>query len=355
MRNCTIVLPLFAAVAVFSLVETTQADLFTWTGGGADDLWTNPANWGGTGPDGNDTARFTSTGGGGFVDIGAATITDRVELRSGADGYDFIGSGVLNGQFDFNTTGNNTFSCQVRPTNNHGVSGGGTMNVADFDRGDTIYRSGTTTINVLNGGELAFNRLRTNGGGTTVNVEAGGLIDCRYVFHLDANETGTIDVSGTVAVPNSSGTEWGIDMNYDNNRVIIRDGGLVYGYLTLHDDGDGSDSTVDMEPGARLALRGGSAAVDTLAEFYALTKGEQGLDGDNFRYGDGITWTNFDAMTGTDWYTLTYDPNFMQTGVGYSVLETLETGPDIIPEPSALLIWALGLLGLVLCGRRRKR
>ena len=199
---------------VFALAGDVSAATVVWDGDGGNDLWTNGANWvGGSAPVGSDVARFDNTAPGGrTVNIGAATITNRVELRSGATGYDFIGSGVLNGQFDFNTTGTNTFTCQVEPTNNHGVSGGGTITAADFDRGDTITRSGATTINILSGGELAFNRLRTNGGGTTVNVEANGLVDCRYVFHLDANEAGTIDVSGTVAVPNSSAIFLGVFM-----------------------------------------------------------------------------------------------------------------------------------------------
>jgi len=332
-----------------------------WSGAGGNDLWTNGANWfGGSAPGSGDTARFDNTATGGrTVNIGAATITNKVELVTGATGYDFIGAGQLNGQLDINTSGTNTFSCETRPTNNLGIRGTGTTNIdALFDRQDTIYWGYDTgcTVNVRSSGELAFNRLRAQGGQSILNVEAGGgLITDRYILHLDTTSPDILNVAGTVQAYGSSGSDYGIRMQNDGNRVVIEDGGLVYGYLTLHDDGDGSDSTVDMEPGAKLALRGGLASVDTLAEFYALTKGNQGLDGNHFRYGsDATSWTDFSSMSGSDWYALTYESNFMGTGQGYSVLQTLATS-TAIPEPATMCALALAVAGLGGYVRKRRQ
>jgi MYXO-CTERM domain-containing protein len=36
-------------------------------------------------------------------------------------------------------------------------------------------------------------------------------------------------------------------------------------------------------------------------------------------------------------------------------IQAVQTGPEIIPEPSTLAIWSLGLLGLAWYGRRRRR
>jgi MYXO-CTERM domain-containing protein len=39
---------------------------------------------------------------------------------------------------------------------------------------------------------------------------------------------------------------------------------------------------------------------------------------------------------------------------GINGFELSQAAPEIIPEPSTFLIWALGLLGLAWCGRRRR-
>lgn len=79
---------------------------------------------------------------------------------------------------------------------------------------------------------------------------------------------------------------------------------------------------------ATLALKGGSADVDTLSEFFDLVGGNQANLGGNFRYDDGGTWKTFAEMTGTDWYTLSYDSDYRGLGGGYTVLQTVSAAPD---------------------------
>ena len=111
----------------------------------------------------------------------------------------------------------------------------------------------------------------------------------------------------------------------------------------------GGDGTIDMATaGAQLALRGGSSDVDTLSEFYDLTGSSlntNAFSGDDFRYWDGSSWTNFDNMTGTDWFELSYDSNYLGSGQGYTVLTT-------IPEPTSIALLLGGLIGLLAFRRR---
>ena len=51
---------LVAILAILSVLPARAATL-TWTGGGADDLWSTPANWGGTAPMPGDSLIFTTT------------------------------------------------------------------------------------------------------------------------------------------------------------------------------------------------------------------------------------------------------------------------------------------------------
>src|SRR5688500_8084370 len=51
---------LIAILAILSVLPAGAATL-TWTGGGADDLWSTPDNWGGTAPMPGDSLIFTTT------------------------------------------------------------------------------------------------------------------------------------------------------------------------------------------------------------------------------------------------------------------------------------------------------
>jgi len=354
----------FVALFVFSafLVSAAlvaNAATYTWTGGGGDDLWTNPSNWGGTAPVSGDTGRFTSTGGGGDIDTGSATDTWGVTLDSGADGYSILGSGTLSGPFAYNTSGTNTLSTTITASNNFALTGGGTLTIANggrLTRGDTMSLN-NATVTVQSGGQFGglqsdgstADRLRIESasGTNVVNIEAGGLLGLRNRLHMTGGNSNftTINNSGLMTVLE-------IELNNDNKRLLINDGGetevtrVASGGLLK----EGGDGTIDMwTSNATLALRGGDATVDTLPEFYALTGGGVGMDGNDFRYWDGASYVTFDSMTGSDWYTITHDTDYKGTGQAYTILQT-----QAIPEPTTLALGCFGLLGLLCCRRRRR-
>jgi|GEM_PF-3391748 len=147
------ILPIVLTIAMTILIAApVWADDFIWSGLGADNLWTNGANWlDGTAPDGADNAIFNATGTG-IVDIGAAVITDNINILDGADGYSFIGSGSAIGNFSHNATGTNTLGFLINANNNFAVSNGPLQIAAggQLMRGDTAYLSGVT-IDILAG------------------------------------------------------------------------------------------------------------------------------------------------------------------------------------------------------------
>jgi len=328
-RNIPLIVSTIAMTML--IAAPVWADDFIWSGLGADNLWTNGANWlDGTAPDGDDNAIFNETGTG-IVDIGAAVITDSINIQGAADGYEFIGSGSVTGNFNHNATGTNTLGFLINANNNFGISNGPLVIAASGQlmRGDTMYLNGVT-INVLDGGVLGGptgpNRVRVNGSTNTVNVNEGGLFQCLHTFHIDS---GTVDytVDGSMIGP-----RW--EYNGDNKAVTINSTGV--GVVTLAGGlkKNGGNGVIEMEVGAALALRGQAAGL-TLADFYAMTTGNEGFSGDDFRYGASGIWTNFDDMPGTAWYDLSYDADYNGTGDGYTVLQTVlvpelqstETGP----------------------------
>jgi hypothetical protein len=314
------ILSIVLTIAITMLIAApVSADDFIWSGLGADNLWTNGSNWlDGTAPDGDDNAIFNATGTG-IVDIGAAVITDNINIQDAADGYSFIGSGSATGNFNHNATGTNTLGFLINAGNNFGISGGPLQIGAggQLTRGDTGYLSGIT-IDILDGGVLGGTtgpyRFRVTNSTNTINVNEGGLFQCKHTFHMDS---GTVDytVGGSMIGP-----RW--EYNGDNKTVTINDTGV--GMVTLAGGlkKTGGNGTIEMEVGATLALRGEAASL-TLPDFYAMTTGNDGFGGEDFRYGASGVWTNFDDMPGNAWYTLSYDPDYDGAGNGYTVLQTL--------------------------------
>ncbi|MCX6876922.1 MAG: hypothetical protein NTW21_24375 [Verrucomicrobia bacterium] len=324
-----------AFVLALATWAAMPANAVTWSGLGSDALWTNGDNWvGGSAPGAGVAATFDNTPTNKAVDIGTATIANNVTISAATSGYTFTGTGKLNGAFTYSSALANTFNCGIEPSNGNSTITQGTLNLGGyFNVGDSTYWNGTMTLNIKNGGSAKANRFHLESGSPTINVQAGGFLDCWAVLTLTSAQAGTgaiADVSGTLKSGQQYGYNPGLILQNDNNRLIIEGGGLVYvqGLGMNYSSGTTrSLSTVDMSgqgAGARLALKGGSAAVDTLPEFYALTGGTQKLDGQNFRYSaDGSTWTKFDDMTGTDWFTLSQGTG---TLAGYTVLQVLTPG-----------------------------
>ena len=321
-----------AFVLALATWAAPPANAIEWSGLGSDALWTNGANWvGGSAPGVGIAATFGNTPTNKAVDIGAAIIANNVTINAATSGYTFTGAGKLNGSFTYSSALANTFNCGIQP----GGSGNSTLTQGTlhlggfFNIGDTASWSGTEIVNINSGGKVKSNRMVLTSR-PTINVLAGGIFELWHSVNLvGTGATGvTIDVAGTL----NAGQVYGgyLEISKDTNRLIIEGGGLVYvqGLQMNYSSGTTrSLSTVDMSgqgAGARLALKGGSAAVDTLPEFYALTGGSQKLNGQNFRYSaDGSTWTKFDDKTGTDWFTLSQGTG---TLAGYTVLHVLTPG-----------------------------
>src|SRR5687767_13643654 len=86
------------ALTLITSISVGGADR-TWTGGGSDNLWSTPANWGGTAPTAGDSLFF----GGGVRtspvnNFPAGTLFHGVTINSPASAFTITGSGIsLNG------------------------------------------------------------------------------------------------------------------------------------------------------------------------------------------------------------------------------------------------------------------
>ena len=243
---------MLALLAAFLLEggSAFSATTYTWNDGGADDLWTNPDNWGGTVPGTGDTAQFNATAGGNVdiagnsVDLGATGV---VKFDTGADGIDIIGSGALSAKWQYSPGAGkeNTISVDFTCQGNSSIANTGTLNIAaDFSRSDTFF-IGAATVNIKNGAEVSANGVKLENGasGAKVNIEAGGLVTTRYQYTIQHDRTTTTEVWGTLDAGSEKGnTTQGLVMKYDNNRVVIHDGGLVFGRMTMNQSSTGVDS-----------------------------------------------------------------------------------------------------------------
>lgn len=143
MKKANHILKLSSLIAAATIGATisTQAAVITWGGGGNDNLWSNAANWGGTGPvSGTDTVVINGT----FTvdyDVVAAQNFNDIDVLGGATLNMLTGAFTLNGAFNF-TTGNVQSGSAINfvgGTHDFGTR----LGVAHFGAGGTIRVTGS--------------------------------------------------------------------------------------------------------------------------------------------------------------------------------------------------------------------
>jgi len=168
-------------------------------------------------------------------------------------------------------------------------------------------------------------------GYTGLNDEDSGVLTTPYCsqaarIYSTASFTTTASILSAVLEPNMVYTlgfnvaERSDNAGYDTRYAVdLLAGTAVLGTIT------GEVTSTDMSEWYSIVFSTGDSHAN-LGETLAI----------RLRKGDGGNWQSnpqYDNVT----------------------LAAVPAGPDVIPEPSALLIWALGLLGLACHGRRRRR
>lgn len=164
--NKSLALALFGFITL--LGNPATAATLTWTGGGSDNLWSNPNNWGGFTPVANDTLIFSGTTNvSTYNDFAAGTKFNSITFAAGAGPFVLAGNSLeVGGNFsNLNTTTERQtilLDYLVLGSTGYGLSASTVLQIDG-----TISGSGSVTQN--NGGTLIFNALNTYEGTTRVN------------------------------------------------------------------------------------------------------------------------------------------------------------------------------------------
>jgi hypothetical protein len=164
------------AIAITGATISTQAAVSTWNGGGGDNLWSNAANWGGTGPvSGTDTVVINGT----FTvdyDVVAAQNFNDIDVLGGATLNMLTGAFTLNGAFN-TATGN--------------VQGGSVLN---FVGGTHDF---TTRLGVANFG--AGGTIRVTGSGATIAMgQTANMLGATFDYIFDSVGVSSLDFESYV-------------------------------------------------------------------------------------------------------------------------------------------------------------
>ncbi len=185
---------------------------------------------------------------------------------------------------------------------------------------DNVWVTGTTTVNVLTGGSI-FDDLRA-WDNSTVTVSGGSIWD-----DLDAWDDSTVNVTGGTI---------GDDLEAWNDSTVTVSGGTFGGILHARDN-----STTNVSGGT----------IGSYLELYEDSEVTIFGTFDIFGYGDyGVgNWTNGTTLTGT----LEDGTPFNNDVHIYDSATVTLAAP--VPEPSSLVLGAIGALGLFGYSRRRRQ
>jgi len=180
----------------------------------------------------------------------------------------------------------------------------GSGSVVDMTAG-TITSTGTNGFNITNGtwnfsgGKIVTRYFLSNGSSTVFNL-SGGTIELSNVSgtqHMGAANNGTFNVSGSVVL-------------------------------------DGTQATTVVQTGGTVDIASSWTGSWTWAPY----------SGNSWR---NLFTGNLIELDGANIDGATFDATFLVTDGGQTL--------SIIPEPSTFALTVLGLLGLLACGRRRRR
>lgn len=186
------------AVLVFMTTSHASAAIFTWTGGGINDLWTNPANYGGTAPDpaGDDiifdgNTQLTNTN-----DFVVAAPADRLRLNQLTFANTLGGPVVING----NPFGVDALSGSAPRSIHQNSNFGVTVNALLVQEDRALKFTGTGTGKVNFAGGIQSDSVGNNPTSTLLITTDGDQFGISGVIsgpkRLEKKGTGSLTLSG---------------------------------------------------------------------------------------------------------------------------------------------------------------
>jgi hypothetical protein len=180
-------------VMLLNIAATSSAVTITWSNGGLDGDWNNPANWAGTIPDAIDDSAKINMAAGPVFSTGRTATAYRVYLEGTNGTITMNGGGSL-------TTVNHIYMAALSTDTAILNMSGGTINI-----GSTSFhhlycgQNGAATFN-MGGGAMNisgnFNVALNAGSIADVNL-SGGTITCKVLSMGASDGTGTINITST--------------------------------------------------------------------------------------------------------------------------------------------------------------